>query len=469
MQAQVLSFKEGTFTTPKWALGQPIYEADITRVTPEGTFKAFEKQLPRLKELGVGIIWLMPIHQRGSFRIKPEIIDSLGGAPIPVPKKYRIKGKPTSPYNIHDHYSINPNYGTKKDLKSLVDKAHSLGMYIILDWVINHTSWDHVLIDEHPEFYKRNEKGYVMYVDPWQDIAQLDHDKPETREYMINMTKYWVEEFDLDGFRTDVADRVPAVFWNDLREELNKIKPVFLLAEGFEPINHPSHDASYDWFLSTAFWSVKEGKRNVEVLDGVLAREQAMYPEGFLKMRHATNHDTQSSGFGWPGYAKYCDKVFDFEYFDDVPLGKKFGKGLKGFMVLATTLPNSVPMLWNGQEQGILQRTPGTIQWENNEWTSFYTKLLQIYREQPLLIHGDYQRVNTVKHDPKVFSFIRSKENETILVVVNISEENRTVAFDEEKINFSEEVINLFTEEVEKLDYSELKLDAWDFKIYKLQ
>ena len=461
--AQNLSWSVNDLNIPKWAQHQPIYEVDIERVTPEGTFNALTKQLPRLKALGVGIIWLMPIHQRGSFRVDQDWIDSLGGTPIPVPEQYRRQGRSTSPYNIHDHYSVNPKYGTPEDLKALVSEAHQLGLYVILDWVINHTSWDHVFIDEHPDFYARNDNGSVPYTTPWKDIAQLDYANRKLWEYMSDLTVHWVKEYDLDGFRTDVADRIPTEFWSYLRPRLNAVKQVLLLAEGDGADLYPTHNITYDWYLPTAFWSIKAGKRTPDVLDTLLAWEREQYPEGYLRMRHATNHDIQRSGFGYPGMARYFDPVFEEDFFKEVSLQDKFDDGLKAYMVLCATLPNSVPMLWNGQEVGIIEDTPRTITWEDNAWTDFYTKLLGLYQKNDALLFGDFQRIKVPKH-PEIYAFSRATDTAQVMVMINCSDQAQNFALDSGWMSevgeeaFSGKPIALSQD-------SSLALPAWGFNV----
>lgn len=465
--AQNLSLSVNNLDVPKWAQHQPIYEVDLERVTPEGTFRAFTQQLPRLKALGVGIIWLMPIHQRGSFRVDQDLIDSLGGTPIPVPEQYRRQGRPTSPYNIHDHYSVNPKYGTPEDLKVLVSEAHRLGMYVILDWVINHTSWDHVFIDEHPDFYTRNNNGSVPYTTPWKDIAQLDYANRDLRKYMSDLTIHWVQEYDLDGFRTDVADRIPADFWNSLRRRLDAIKPVLLLAEGDGTDLYSSHSMTYDWYLFTAFWSIKAGKRTPDVLDTLLAWEREQYPEGYLRMRHATNHDIQRSGFGYPSMARYFDPVLEEDFFKEVSLQDKFGNGLRAYMVLCATLPNSVPMLWNGQEIGVIEDTPRTITWEDNDWTDFYTRLFELYRNHAALLQGDYQRLTLPGH-PELYAFARSTDATRVIVIINCSGQTQRFAAESEwfggvgKDFFSEESWDLSQD-------AQLTVEPWGFRVITAQ
>jgi glycosidase len=197
---------------PEWSKNAAIYQLNTRQFSAEGTFQAAQKELPRLKEMGIDIIWLMPIN--------------------PIGEKNR-KGTLGSPYSIKDYYGVNPEFGTLDDLKAFVKEAHQLGMYVILDWVANHTAWDNNLVTEHPEWYKRDYKGNFRPTPwwDWDDIIDLDYSKPELRKYMTEAMKYWVKEADIDGYRCDVAGFVPIDFWDNLRIELDAIKPVFMLAE----------------------------------------------------------------------------------------------------------------------------------------------------------------------------------------------------------------------------------------------
>ena len=178
-----------------WVRDGVVYEIYPRAFSPQGNFNGITARLDDLKDLGVTILWLMPIH------------------PIGQEKK---KGTIGSPYAVRDYYGINPDYGTKDDLKKLISEAHRRGMKVIIDIVANHTSWDSVLM-KHPEFYKRDAKGNITYPYDWFDIAALDYRSPELRRYMTDMLKYWVREFDLDGFRCDVAGEVPTDFWENAR------------------------------------------------------------------------------------------------------------------------------------------------------------------------------------------------------------------------------------------------------------
>ena len=193
-----------------WVYNATIYEVNIRQYTPEGTFAAFEEHLPRLSELGVKILWLMPIHPIGEVERK----GSLG-----------------SYYSIKDYKGVNPEFGTMDDFKSLVEKAHQHGMKVIIDWVANHTSHDNHLVTEHPDWYTRDSVGNLSSPFDWSDVVQLNYENQELRNYMIGALKFWVEEANIDGYRCDVASMVPTEFWNRARKELDEIKPVFMLAE----------------------------------------------------------------------------------------------------------------------------------------------------------------------------------------------------------------------------------------------
>lgn len=215
-----------------------IYEANIRQYSPEGTFDAFTADIPELKELGVRVIWLMPIHPISLARRKATGEKSIEDIQDPEERKQYLG----SYYAVADYGEVNPDYGTKADLDELVQAAHQNGMYVILDWVANHTGWDHAWLEEHPEFYTQNEQGEP--VDPlnpetgeswgWTDVADLNYDNKELWQAMSEEMKYWVAEHDIDGFRADVAGEVPTAFWEQVVPQLKEIRPVFMLAESEE-------------------------------------------------------------------------------------------------------------------------------------------------------------------------------------------------------------------------------------------
>ncbi|MCD4773712.1 MAG: alpha-amylase, partial [Bacteroidales bacterium] len=202
--------KTDGFTHVEWSKDAVIYEVNVRQFTPEGTFDAFEEHLPRLKEMGIDILWLMPIH--------------------PIGEKNR-KGGLGSYYSVKDYKAVNPEFGNMNDFVKLVDKAHELGMYVILDWVANHTAWDNKMIKEHPEWYTKDSLGNFVSPFDWSDVVDLNFENEDLQDYMIGALKFWIEEANIDGYRCDVAGMVPVEFWDKARAELDKIKPVFMLAE----------------------------------------------------------------------------------------------------------------------------------------------------------------------------------------------------------------------------------------------
>lgn len=233
---------------PEWSKNATIYQINTRQFTPEGSFRAAERQLPRLKELGAVILWLMPVHQIG--------------------ERYR-KGSLGSPYAVRDYYSVNPELGSLDDLTSFVRAAHALGMYVILDWVANHTAWDSKLVAEHPEWYVRDWKGDFRPTPwwDWPDIIDLDYRSEALRQYMTEAMTYWVREVDIDGYRCDVAGFVPTDFWNQVRRELDAIKPVFMLAEWeARDLHAEAFDMTYAWSWNEAVHRICMGLADVNAL-----------------------------------------------------------------------------------------------------------------------------------------------------------------------------------------------------------
>ena len=234
--------RESSVTHPEWSRNSVIYEVNLRQYTPEGTFKAFEQHLPRLKELGVDILWLMPIN------------------PIGITNRKGILG---SCYSIKDYLAVNPDFGTMDDFKNLVNRAHSLGMKVIIDWVANHSSWDNNLITEHPEWYTHDSTGKIISPNAdWTDVADLDYSQPGIREYMKDAMIFWIKETDIDGFRCDMAGMVPVDFWNNAVPVIKKVKPVFMIAEWDTPEMHDTaFDMTYGWELFHLMNSIARGEK----------------------------------------------------------------------------------------------------------------------------------------------------------------------------------------------------------------
>ncbi len=374
--------------SPEWLREGTIYEVSLRSFSSEGTFRALEERLPALKKLGVTVIWLMPIH------------------PVGVLNR---KGSGGSPYSIADYYEISPEYGSSEEFRSLVRSVHGHGMKIILDLVANHTAWDSRLLMDHPEWFTKDEEGAIVSPNAdWYDVADLNYDQHELRKYMIDMMKYWIREFDIDGYRCDVAELVPTDFWIRARREMEKVKPIMMLAEGSLPEYHlEAFDMTYAWNTYSALSQVWLGASGPELFHRQYDKEQSRYPRGALRMRFLTNHDKNLY---------------------DAPPVEKFGlAGAKAAAVLIRSYPG-VPLIFNGEEIGSRQRLDhherDTIDWrKGGEVRAFYESLAAVRSAHPALRRGDYRPI-PVEGAPRVLAFTRSADGDTVMVVINCADQS---------------------------------------------
>lgn len=416
---------------PEWVYNATIYEVNVRQYTHEGTFKAFETHLPRLKELGVDILWFMPVHPIGEVNRK----GSLG-----------------SYYSVKDYLGINPEYGTMDDFKEVVNKAHELGMKVIIDWVANHTSHDAVLMKEHPDWYVHDSKGKVVSPFDWTDVAKLDYGKKELRDYIVNAMKFWIQDVGIDGFRCDVAAEVTTDFWNDARKELDKIKPVFMLAEASKPeLQQFAFDADYDWDFHHTMNQIAQGKQSVNDLEKCLLKTIATYPKNTIKMNFITNHDENS----WNGT--------EFE---------RMGDAVKTFAALSFVMPG-LPLIYTGQEVGFNRRfnffDKDEIIWKDSlNLTPFYKRLIELKRNNSVLAAGekgaDIFRIKS-SNDSSIFAFTRKNDKEKIFAVFNLSNKERKFSF------VGDEYIDTYSDFMTNTDKSfkkgeEISLKPWEFHIY---
>ncbi len=417
--------KNHTAPLPAWADNAVIYSINTRQFTPEGTFAAVESHLPRLKDLGVKVLWFLPIH--------------------PIGKKHR-KGSLGSYYSIQDYYGINPEFGTLEDFRRLVNKIHQMDMRIIIDLVANHTAWDNSMIDEHPEWYRQNKHGRIVApLDDWQDVAQLEYRDKNLRRYMTDMMRYWIEAIGIDGFRCDVAEMVPMSFWRQAIAELQQIKPVLMLAEGQHPALHRNgFHISYAFNMYWLFNGIVNGSRRVDEIDKFLFIDQHKYPAGSRRLRFTSNHDQNS----WTGTAI-----------------ERLGDAVRVMAALTFTLPGT-PLIYNGQEVGLNKRLPfyekDEIDWQPSELTPFYQTLCSLYHHHPALFKGHMHRITTNAPD-HIYAFIRSFEKDMVLVIANVSNAAVDTQLDMDQ---SGVFIDAFTGAA--LDLSKknhLSLDAWDFRI----
>ena len=337
----------------EWAGSTVLYEMNVRQFTPEGTFAAAERQLPRLRELGVDIVWLMPVY--------------------PIGEKGR-KGSLGSSYAIRDYRAINPEFGTMADFERFLDRAHKLGMRVILDYVANHTSPDHAWVTEMPsEWYVRDSTGVPVVQYDWTDIAKLNYATPAVREAMFDVLKFWTDK-GVDGFRCDAAKEMPDDFWTDAFVRLRAVRPdLFLLAEAEGPQFHADgFDATYGWELHHVLNGIAQGKQSAADLRELLGKYAEEYPAQAFRMMFTSNHDENS----WNGT--------EFE---------RMGDAAATMAALTYVLPQSLPLIYTGQEIGydhrfaFFEKDPVPA-WEPNRWTAFYTKLNALRHDNPALASG---------------------------------------------------------------------------------
>lgn len=378
---------------PEWSKHATLYQINVRQFSKEGTFAAVEKELPRIKALNVDILWLMPIH--------------------PIGEKNR-KGTLGSPYSVKDYYGVNPEFGTLDDLKRFIAAAHALDMKVILDWVPNHTAWDNPLATAHPDWYQKDWHGGFRPTPwfDWSDIINLDYRSPGLRHYMTEVMKYWVRDVGIDGYRCDVAGFIPLDFWNNLRRELDAIKPVFMLAEWeSRDLHAEAFDASYAWSWYEAMHKICTGQADVGALFNYYAWNEGFYPENIMRMNFVSNHDKNS----WEGT--------EFENFRD---------GLDAAIVLSV-VSEGIPLIYNGQEAGFNHRLlffeKDPIVWRDHPMADFYRKLFALKKANTALWNAKWgaKMVQVVNSEgSKVFSFVRENAQDKVFALMNFSAEPRT-------------------------------------------
>ena len=419
--------------TPPWIRQSVVYEIFPRQFSPTGDFAGITARLDELKELGVDVLWLMPIHPIG---------------------RLKAKGTIGSPYAVRDYYAVNPDYGTKDDFRRLVDAAHSRGLKVIIDIVANHTSWDSVML-KNPGFYKQDPAGHVISPHPeWADVAGLNYANPETRRYMRDMLQYWVREFHLDGYRCDDAADVPTDFWEDVRRDLDKIRPgLFLLAEASKPellVN--AFDADYAWpMLHTLNRVLMEGASAEEIRHTWEQSEQAVFPRGALHLRCSDNHDESRavSRFGWNGALAASAMMFTLD---------------------------GIPLVYNGMEVGdssesndpaLFEKLP--VYWQPKGRDSFretYRALIDLRHRHSALSGGALLWLGNTSPG-NVVSYLRRDPKEEVLTLVNFS--NRPQAASIQVEHGSQFAMALRAPTAKELDPSRLplvQLGAFEWRIY---
>jgi glycosidase len=379
--------KEPARVSPQWVRDGVIYEIFPRAFSSEGDFNGVTARLDALKNLGVNILWLMPIHPIGQLKKKGTI---------------------GSPYAVRDYYAINPDYGTKEDLRRLVAEAHRRGMKVIIDIVANHTSWDSVMMKT-PDFYTRDKSGNIIPPVPdWADVADLNYDNPRLREYIIGMLKFWLKEYDLDGFRCDVAGFIPTDFWEQARTELEKTKrDIVMLAEWHSPdLLVKAFDLDYSWPLHSTLTEVLMGMRPAHALRQSWREERDQFPRNSLHMRFSDNHDERRAIARFGERAALAASAFIFTL-DGVPMlynGMEVGDTAESG---APALFEKIPIFW-----AISERRP--------EFERFYQQIIALRRAHESLRRGDLEWLRN-SDEARVLTFLRRTRDEEMLVAINLS------------------------------------------------
>jgi cyclomaltodextrinase / maltogenic alpha-amylase / neopullulanase len=417
--------------TAEWVKDAVIYEVFPRAFSPSGNFEGITARLDDLQKLGVTVLWLMPIHPVG---------------------REKSKGSLGSPYAVRDFYAINPDYGTAADLKRLVAESHRHGLRVIIDIVANHTAWDSVMM-QHPEFYKKDAEGHIISPVPdWQDVAGLDYTSHALRAYMIDMLRYWLREFDLDGFRCDAAGMVPTDFWDEARAAIQAQKPdVMMLAEWHTPdLLLKAFELDYSWPLHATLTEVLQGRKPASALRVDWEQERRTYPQGALHLRFSDNHDERRA------------------------IGRFGERGAMAASAFMFTL-DGVPLLYNGMEVGdttesgapaLFERLP--VFWpfaeRRPELVRFYQALIAFRREHAALRRGSMTWISSSDED-RVLTYLRAEATEELLVAVNLSSGPfaGTVSLPEPR-GFVDVTP---AAEGPPVELASLRLGAWGFRIFR--
>jgi len=413
---------------PEKAKDMTIYEVNIRQYTAEGTIKAFIPHIKRLKDMGIEMLWLMPIQ--------------------PIGEKER-KGSLGSYYSIKDYTAVNPEFGSLADFKELVNTAHEHNIVVLLDWVANHSAFDHYWATEHPDYYTRDSLGNMIPpVQDWSDVADLNYDNDSLRKDMKEAMKFWLTEADIDGFRCDVAGMVPADFWENAIKELREVKNIFMLAEDDTPeIHDAGFDMSYGWEFLHLTNEIAKGEKNANDLEAYLNKEDSLYDPEDIKMYFTTNHDENS----WSG------TVF-----------QRLDTAYRAITLLTFTL-EGMPLVYSGQESGLNKSLAffdkDTIVWDELPYQDWFTQLISLKKENPELWNakygGDFERISTSNAE-NIFAFSRKTEDQELIVIVNLSNEFQRFGMDEA---YQHTYRDLLTNFDITFDSNEFSMKPWSYYV----
>ena len=414
---------------PAWIMQGNIYEVNVRQYTREGTFKAFAKHLERLKKMDVQTIWFMPIN--------------------PISKVDR-KGSFGSYYAVSDFTAINPEFGTLKEFKEVVNQIHTMGLKVIIDWVPNHTGADNKWLTEQPDFFVKDSTGKPTYMADWNDTRLLDYKNMVMQDSMIAAMKYWLTATNIDGFRCDVAWNVPASFWLKCIPQLKKIKNVFMLAEGDNAyLPESGFDAVYPWTMFHMMAEVAKGERPAFALDSINDKNTNMYPRHTIQMYFTSNHDENS----W--------NKADYGIFP--------GKVHAPFAVFTQTMARSVPLVYSGQEEPVLRAVAffekDPMEFHKFDRADFYKTLLNL-RKRNIALSADasFKKINA-GDNKAVYAYVREKAGKKILVILNLSATEQAITINDKTL--MGKPYNVFMGTKETLSNKKWNIEPWGYVVYE--
>jgi alpha-amylase len=417
---------------PEWSKNSVLYEVNVRQYTPEGTFNAFARHIPRLKSLGIDVLWFMPTFPIG---IKNH------------------KGELGSYYSVRDYMNVNPAFGTLDDFKSMLNKAHENGMKVVIDWVPNHTSWDNNLVTEHPDWYVKDSTG--NFIPPigfdWTDVIQLDWSNKDLQDYMINALKFWTN-MGVDGFRIDHPNKTPKEFWARARAELTAIRPTLIIGEIEKPTDYlvDGFDMNYAWELYHMLVNIAQGKDSLNKLVNYYDRELNTYPNSVYRLQFLTNHDQNT----WEG-----------------TIDTLMGEAQKPFAALIFTA-QGVPLIYSGQEVCLNRRlkffVKDSIKWDTCAMTGYYRNLISLKKKNKALWNGDSggPMVRIATDNPQsVYAFFREKENSRVVVMLNLTKKNTALKTLPESLNG--EYVEFFNGNKASFPLNDsIRFEPWGYKVF---
>ena len=387
---------------PKWAQNAVVYEINVRQFSESGKLSGVSGRLQFLKDLGVDVLWFMPLH--------------------PIGEENR-KGKLGSYYSVKDYKAFNPEFGSELEFQLFVKKAHQLGFKVIIDWVANHTAWDHAWIKQHPDWYERDATGKIQTPYDWTDVAKLNYASKPMRAAMTEAMKHWVSKYDIDGFRCDVAFLVPVDFWNENRKALEKIKPMYMLAEmeANNDINKTpaayyasAFNASYAWTFMGASADLVAGKKSMTEFKSIMQKNYAELPSSMHKMFFLTNHDENS----W-----------------NATIMERYRENWKAIAAMVYTLPQSLPLMYTGEEAGLerrlkfFEKDPVKVtEWSDTSRYAFYRNLIQLHHMHPALKNNQagskFEEFNLIEENTgMVYAYKRTSGKSEVIVMINLAQE----------------------------------------------